>query len=335
MFMEKSMPGKIIDGEAIAREMLDNLKSDVGRCIAAGHPPHLRAIRANADPGSAWYAKAQARHCQAEGIVHSLADLGPDAGTSEILSAIREANDDPTVSAILLFMPLPPGVDQSELVQAIAPGKDAEGVHPLNLGKLLVAGESDPAPCTAMAAVRLVLDARPDLSGARALVIGRSAITGKPAALLLLARHATVTIAHTKSDLPAAMREADIIIAAAGASGARWRAYERTLAKHPGTPPPDLTPLVKADMIRPGAIVIDVGENQIPKELGPDGKPVLDAKGRPAMIYAGDVDFEAVKETAGHITNPRGGVGPVTNAYLIQNTVRAACRHLKLGEKNG
>jgi methylenetetrahydrofolate dehydrogenase (NADP+)/methenyltetrahydrofolate cyclohydrolase len=184
-----------------------------------------------------------------------------------------------------------------------------------------------------VAAVELVRRVRPELDGARALVMGRSAIVGKPAALLLLNLNASVTIGHSRSDVAALAKEAEVLIAATGAAGLKWSRYRKALAawtdagKGDGKPePPDLTPLITKEMVRPGALVIDVGVNHVPKALDEAGEPVTNSKGRPAMQYVGDVDVEGVSEVAGWVTNPRGGAGPVTNAYLLVNTVRAAVR---------
>jgi methylenetetrahydrofolate dehydrogenase (NADP+)/methenyltetrahydrofolate cyclohydrolase len=182
-----------------------------------------------------------------------------------------------------------------------------------------------------MSAVELVRRVRPDLSNTRALVMGRSYIVGKPAALLLLNLNASSMIGHSRSDVAALSRESEVIIAATGAAQVKWNRYRKALKKfeagagekHAAC---DLTPLITADMVKPGAVVIDVGVNHVPKALDADGKPVLNSKGKPAMVYAGDVDFDAVREVAGFITSPKGGVGPVTNAFLLRNTVHAAMR---------
>lgn len=323
------MSGIILDGREETARVLGLARNGVETLAGLGRKPVLAAIRANSDPGTAWYAKAQARHCADNGVEHRLIELSTRATEEEVVAAVAKAGADPEVSAIIVFTPLPPGVSHYRVVEAIPPAKDAEGVHPSNMGKLLVASRVDPAPCTAMAALELIRTAKPDLAGARALVIGRSSTVGKPLALLLLAEHATVTIAHTRSDLRAAMLEAEVVVAAAGASGARWRTYERNRDSWRGgvgqrPEPPSLEPLVTVDMVRRGAVVIDVGDNNIPVCLDADGNPTLDEKGRPAMRYAGDVDYDKVKEVAGFITRPRGAVGPLTNAFLLLNVVRSA-----------
>jgi methylenetetrahydrofolate dehydrogenase (NADP+)/methenyltetrahydrofolate cyclohydrolase len=222
-------------------------------------------------------------------------------------------------------------VSHLKVVEAIPPAKDAEGIHPANLGKLLITNHTSPLPCTATAAVRIILSAKPRLNGVNALVIGRSATVGKPLAMLLLAEHATVTIAHSNSDLRATMREAEVVVAATGAASSRWRAYEKNyrnwhLGEGERPPLPNLDHLVTMDMVRRGAVVIDVGENNIPVAFNAEGIPVLDDKGCPVMRHTGDVDFEKVKDVAGFITQPRGAVGPLTNAFLLLNVVSAALR---------
>lgn len=327
------MAATILDGKAESARILEEVAAGVRTLAERGKTACLAAIQANDDPGTDWYAGAQAKHCAKHGVRHRHIRLAPGAGENDILAAVRAASADPEVSGIILFTPLPKGVEYETITREIDPAKDAEGVHPLNMGRLLVSSRVDPAPCTAMAALELIKTARPDLSGAKALVIGRSATVGKPLALLLLAENATVTIAHTRSDLRAALHEAEVVVAAAGASGARWRAYERkwlAWKENGGVRPeaPSLDPLVTMDMVRRGAVVVDVGDNNVPSALDEEGKPVLNDKGEPDMRYAGDVDFEKVGEVAGFITKPRGSVGPVTNAFLLRNVVRSALRGL-------
>lgn len=323
------MVAELIDGNAVAEELLSSIKKDVEKLTAAGKKPHLAAIRANNDAGSAWYAKAQGEHCVNNGIGYTLIELGKDAKESDILAEIKKLNNDDNISAILLHLPLPTGCEHLKLAEAINPIKDAEGVHPENLGALLTNGYSDPAPCTAVGAVELVKRLRPNMNGAKALVLGRSAIVGKPAALLLLNLNASVMIGHSRSDVAALCKEADVIIAATGASSVIWNRYNKALKAYKNgegekPAPVDLSPLVNADMIKSGAIIVDVGVNHIPIGLDEDGEPIKNSKGKIAMQYVGDIDFEACKAVAGHITSPKGGSGPVTNAYLLINTVHSA-----------
>ena len=326
------MAATILDGKTEAARILSEVAAGAEALAKTGKKACLAAVQANNDPGTDWYAKAQAKHCQANGVDHRLVKLPADVSEDDLVAEIERLSADPEVSGIILFTPLPAGANHLRLAEAIDPAKDAEGVHPANMGKLLVSSHVDPAPCTAMAALELIKTAKPDLAGARALVIGRSPTVGKPLALLLLAEHATVTIAHTRSDLRAVMIESDVVVAAAGASGARWRAYERkwnAWRENGGERPaaPNLDPLVTMDMVRRGAVVVDVGDNNIPASLNAEGGPTLNDKGKPDMRYAGDVDFDKVREVAGFITNPRGSVGPVTNAFLLRNVIRSALAH--------
>lgn len=323
------MAAELIDGNKVAEELLATIREDVKKLTDAGKQPHLAAIRANDDAGSGWYAKAQKEHCEKNGIEYTLIDMGKDVTEAEILQEIEALNRDEAVSAMLLHLPLPAGCEHLRLAAAIDPVKDAEGVHPQNLGALLTNGYSDPAPCTAVGAVELVRRIRPQMNGAKALVLGRSAIVGKPAALLLLNLNASVMIGHSRSDVAALCREADVIIAATGAASVVWNRYKKALqnwkdGKGEKPAPADLSPLVKADMIREGAIVVDVGVNHIPAGLDEEGEPLKNSKGKIAMQYVGDVDYEACREKAGFITSPKGGSGPVTNAFLLLNTVSSA-----------
>ena len=323
------MVAELIDGNAVAEELLATIREDVEKLAEAGKRPHLAAIRANDDAGSGWYAKAQKEHCEKNGIEYTLVNMGKDVKESDILQEIKTLNKDEAVSAILLHLPLPDGCEHLRLAEAIDPLKDAEGVHPQNLGALLTNGYSDPAPCTAVGAVELVKRIRPQMNGAKALVLGRSAIVGKPAALLLLNLNASVMIGHSRSDVAALCREADVIIAATGAASVVWNRYKKALddwkaGKGEKPAPADLSALVKADMIKDGAIIVDVGVNHIPTGLDENGEPLKNNKGRVAMKYVGDVDYEACKEKASYITSPKGGSGPVTNAFLLLNTVSSA-----------
>ncbi|MCL1999999.1 MAG: bifunctional 5,10-methylenetetrahydrofolate dehydrogenase/5,10-methenyltetrahydrofolate cyclohydrolase [Planctomycetes bacterium] len=323
------MMAKILEGKTETRRILDEVAAGVTALARVGKKALLAAVQANDHPGADWYAKALAGHCREHGVEHRLIRLSSEADESELVGEIEKTSAEPEVSGIILFTPLPPGVSHLRLAEALTPEKDAEGIHPANLGKLVLSARVSTVPCTAMAALELIKAARPDLSGARALVIGRSATVGKPLSLLLLAENATVTIAHTRSDLRFLMPEFEVVAAAAGASGSRWRAYEKKwLAWKKGEgerpAPPDLSPLVTMNLVRRGAVVIDVGDNNLPVGLDSEGGPVLDARGQPAMRHAGDVDFAKVAELAGFITKPQGSVGPLTNAFLLRNVVRAA-----------
>lgn len=323
------MAARILDGKAETAFILDKVTTRVAALEKIGKKACLAAIQANDDPSTDWYAHSQAKHCRNNGIEYRLIKLPTGISEKELIEEIEKLNHDPDISGIMLFTPLPPAADHLHVVEHIDPAKDAEGLNPVNMGKLMVSERVEPVPCTARAAMELIKTARPDLEGARALVIGRSAVVGKPLAILLLAQNATVTIAHSHSDVRAAMFDAEVVVAAAGASGARWRRYEKKWKawRETGGPrpePPNLDYLVTMDMVRRGAVVIDVGDNDIPVALDADGAVALNDKGKPAMRYAGDVDYEKVREVAGAISTPRGSVGPLTNAFLLRNVVNSA-----------
>lgn len=327
------MAATILDGTAIANEIIAGLHDDIRRLAKHGTPPRLCVIRANDNKGSASYAKATAGWCEEHGIGFVLEDLGPDVGAAAIVDCINRHNRDAATSAIMLHMPVPEGVDGDELLSHIHPQKDAEGMHPVNLAALLSQTNPVPAPCTAIGAVKLALHACPDMSGKRAVVCGRSQIVGRPAALLLVSQHATVTVTHTRTpDVGALTREADILIAATGAAAARYSRYRKTrrAAQEGGNvppPPPDLTAYITADMVKPGAVVIDVGVNRVPAGFDGEGAPLKNPEtGKTKLVTMGDVDFEGVREVAGFLTTAKGGTGPMTNAMLLRNTVAAARR---------
>ncbi|MDR2392086.1 MAG: bifunctional 5,10-methylenetetrahydrofolate dehydrogenase/5,10-methenyltetrahydrofolate cyclohydrolase [Planctomycetota bacterium] len=323
------MAAIIIESGKATKKILAETAEGVQILEKAGRRAVLAAVQANRDPGSDWYARAQAKHARENGIEHRLIRLDPGIGGPELANGVRAVSANPEVSGVIVLTPFPAGADRLAIAEAILPDKDAEGAHPLNLGRLMAAPGPFPVPCTAKAAMALITLALGNLSGRHAVVIGRSATVGKPLAMLLLAENATVTIAHTRSDLRAVMRKADIVVAAAGAAGARWRVYEaawRRWRENGGERPaiPDLGPLIRADMVRRGATVVDVGDNQVPAGFDKDGAPLPDSGGNPDMRYAGDVDFARVAEIASCITPPRGSVGPLTNAFLLLNTVRSA-----------
>jgi methylenetetrahydrofolate dehydrogenase (NADP+)/methenyltetrahydrofolate cyclohydrolase len=248
--------------------------------------PGLAVVLVGDDPGSQVYVRNKARACEQAGVhseVHALA-----AGTSQaqLVALVRRLGADPRIDGVLVQLPLPPGLDNRAVIEAIAPAKDVDGFHYQNLGAL-VAGDPAFRPCTPTGVMKLLEHEGVPLEGARACVVGRSTIVGKPMALMLLEAGATVTVAHSKTrDLAAVTREADVLVVAAGRPG-----------------------LVTAPMVKPGAVVVDVGINRA-------------AGGG----LAGDVDFAGVREVAGAITPVPGGVGPMTIAMLIANTVRAAER---------
>ena len=279
------MPANLIDGKSIAASVRASVKSKVESLAARGVRPGLAAILVGDDPASRIYVtKVKARACEEAGVRSELHELPAQVSERELLERIAALNGDPAIHGILVQLPLPKHVSSERVLAAVAQRKDVDGFHPENLGRL-IAGRPGFVPCTPAGVMRLLEHAGVPLAGRRAVIVGRSTIVGKPMALLLLQKDATVTICHSKTiDLAAVTRQADILIAAAGRAK-----------------------LVTADMVKPGACVIDVGVNRLA-----DGS------------LAGDVDFAAAREVAGWITPVPGGVGPMTVAMLIVNTVRAA-----------
>lgn len=284
------MPAIIIDGEALA----EKIKQQVRDRIAArgGRKVHLAALLVGATPAGEIYAARQQQTCAKVGIEYRCNALPADISREKLLDVINQLNADPAITGIMLHLPLPKHLDTTEMQYAIAPKKDVEGVNPANIGHV-VYGHTLIAPCTALAAIELVKSTGVAIRSAEAVVVGASEIAGKPIALLLTQLMATVTLCHIATrDLAHHTRQADILVVAAGKPG-----------------------LISADMVNPGAVVIDVGINRV---TGPDG----------IKKTVGDVDFENVKEKAGFITPVPGGVGPMTVAMLMQNTLRSA----ELGE---
>jgi len=277
------MAAKIIDGKALAAQVRAALKPVVEALAARGARPGLAAIVVGDNPASHVYLRNKVRACGETGVRSELHELPAHVAEDAILERVAALNGDARVHGILVQLPLPRGVDTERVLGAVAPEKDVDGFHASNLG-LLLRGTPRFVPCTPAGIMRLLQQAAVPLAGRHAVVIGRSSIVGKPLALLLLQKDATVTICHSKtSNLAALAREADVLVAAAG----RPR-------------------LVGAEMVKPGACVVDVGIHRV-------------AGGR----LVGDVDAESVAQTAGWITPVPGGVGPMTVAMLVANTIRA------------
>ena len=281
----------LIDGKAFAAGLRDRIRGQVARLLAAHSvTPGLAVVLVGENPASEVYVRNKARQTREAGMASFEHRL--DAGTAEesLLALVRQLSDDPSVNGILVQLPLPGQIREDAVIEAIDPAKDVDGFHPRNAGLLSNGGQAM-VPCTPLGCLMLLKSRLGDLSGARALVLGRSSIVGKPMAQLLLAEHCTVSIAHSRTrDLADECRRAEILVAAVG----RPR-------------------LVQGDWIRPGAAVVDVGINRI--DAG-NGKTRL----------VGDVDFEEAKKRAGAITPVPGGVGPMTIACLLLNTLTATCR---------
>ncbi len=288
------MTARIIDGAAIAKAVRAEVAEQVAEYTAGGaRAPHLSVILVGDDPASHVYVRSKGRACEEAGMTSDTIELPATATQEEVLGHVERLNADPNVSGILVQMPLPDHIDELAVMAALDPRKDVDGLSPQSLG-LLLQGTPVHAPATPAGVIEVMKREGIETSGAKVVIVGRSILVGRPLAMLLANKaegaNATVTIAHTGTkDLPAVTREADIVVAAMG----RARA-------------------ITADMVRPGAVVIDVGINQI--GTTPSGRARL----------AGDVDFDSVSEVASAITPVPGGVGPMTIAMLIVNTLRAA-----------
>ena len=284
------MTANIIDGAALAGRIRAQIAQRAQALTARGTRPGLAVVLVGDDPASAVYVRNKVKDCEEAGI-HSVLDRLP-AETSEqaLLARIDQLNRDPAIHGILVQLPLPAHLDERLVIESIAPDKDVDGFHVSNAGALMT-GSPRFLPCTPYGVMKMLEEAGVKLGGAEAVVVGRSNIVGKPQAMLLLAQDATVTICHSRTkDLAAHTRRADVLIAAVG----RAR-------------------MITADMVKPGAVVIDVGMNRIPD--GPN-----------AGKLCGDVDFDSVSQVAGAITPVPGGVGPMTRAMLLVNTMEAAER---------
>ena len=279
------MTATIIDGKAIAAKVRQEVAEGVKAFKAAhGRAPGLHVILAGEDPASAVYVRNKEKGALEAGLAGVVHRLPASVTEAELLGLIRQLNADETVDGILVQLPLPKGMRSQLILDEVAASKDVDGFHPVNVGALW-SGLAGLIPCTPRGSIRLLEEAGIGIAGKRALVVGRSNIVGKPMAALLLARHATVSIAHSKTaDLAARCREADILVAAIGQAK-----------------------MIKADWIKPGAAVIDVGMNR-------------DENGK----LCGDVDTAAAMNVAGAITPVPGGVGPMTIAMLLDNTLTAA-----------
>ena len=280
------MTATLIDGAALARTLRKQVAERAAALTAAGHPPGLAVILVGEDAASAVYVRNKVKDCEESGIRSVLQRLPAHTPEPELLARIQALNSDPAIHGILVQLPLPAHIDTRRVIETIAPEKDVDGFHVASAGALMT-GQPGFLPCTPYGVMRLLEHAGAQLAGAEAVVVGRSNIVGKPQALLLLQADATVTICHSRSrDLAAHTRRADVLIAAVG----RAR-------------------MITGDMIKPGAIVIDVGMNR-----DEDGK------------LCGDVDFDSARAVAGAITPVPGGVGPMTRAMLLVNTLEAAER---------
>jgi len=288
------MTAKIIDGKAIAADIRSEVKEAAEELRAQGIVPGLATVLVGADPASHKYVSMKRKACAEAGIESYHTELPEDATQDEVLDLVTKLGADDKVHGILVQLPLPKHIDEETILDAVPLAKDVDGFHPLNIGALAMKGRDGAfIPCTPNGVIELLDRSGTEMSGANAVVLGRSNIVGMPVSLLLVKRNATVTICHSRTkDLAGVVSKADILIAAIG------RAH-----------------FVTADMIKPGATVIDVGTNMIDDATRKSGRRLV-----------GDVDFDAAKEVAGAITPVPGGVGPMTIAMLLQNTIRSAQR---------
>ncbi len=272
---------EIIDGKALSKSIRAEVKEQVETLVQeTGKTPHLVVVLVGEDPASQSYVKAKQRACERAGIKSTLLRKDDTIKEEELVQLVEELNQDEAVHGILVQLPLPDHIDANRVIDTIEQNKDVDGFHPLNIAALQI-GTPGILPATPKGILTMLESVGIDLQGKKALIVGRSNIVGKPVLQLLLRKHATVTIAHSRTkDLKKECLEADVLIAAVGRAN-----------------------MITGDMIKPGAVVIDVGVNRV------DGKLV------------GDVDFEAAKDVASHITPVPGGVGPMTIASLLQNTI--------------
>jgi methylenetetrahydrofolate dehydrogenase (NADP+)/methenyltetrahydrofolate cyclohydrolase len=278
---------RLIDGKRLSEEIRASIRA---RIAVAGRPVRLDAVLVGDDRSAGLYAENQARTCREVGIDYRLHRLPAGSGYDDIAGRVLLLNTDDDVKAVMVHLPLPAGVDTERIQSLIAPEKDIEGVNPANIGNV-VYGRRSLVPCTALAAVEMIEWTRLPLPGATCTVVGASNIVGKPIAVLLMRAGATVVSCNKETrDVKGFCRQSDVVVAAAGVPG-----------------------LIRGDMVKPGAVVVDVGINRV---LGPGGKPVT----------VGDVAFDEVREVAGFVSPVPGGVGPMTVAMLLRNCVEAALR---------
>lgn len=321
------MPAQIIDGKAVAAQMKQEIAAEVKALAAAGRKCKLVALMVGESAPSKMYAGAQARSCEEVGIAHELLALPAEITQADLLAKVAALNADASVSGLLLLLPFPAHIDTRLVQQTIAPVKDVEGMNPVNMGKLFYGGSSV-LPCTPASAVELLRRTCPDLAGKEVVIVGHSEIVGKPIAMILLQSlnaAPTVTVCHVATkDLAFHTRRADVVIVATGVPQVRWQKYSAKKKAGENPPAPDLKGFIKADMIKDGAIVIDVAINRIPRALDAAGNATLNEKGKPDMVTVGDVDFEGASQKAAAITPVPGGVGEVTTAILLKNTLVCA-----------
>jgi len=288
------MNARVLDGVALARVIREEVSAEVARSSGNGRKPGLAAVLVGEDPASAVYVRSKGKACEEAGM-HSLTIRLPvETSEAELLATVDRLNGDPKIHGILVQLPLPKHINSDKVLQRIEPGKDVDGFHPVNVGKLVTGDQTAFRPATPYGVQQMLIRSGIETKGAHAVIVGRSNIVGKPMANLLIQQgtggDATVTVCHSRTrDLPSVTRQADILIAAIGKAE-----------------------FVTAEMVRPGAVVIDVGINRVDDPTRPRGYRLV-----------GDVAYEPVAQVASAITPVPGGVGPMTIAMLLQNTLQA------------
>jgi methylenetetrahydrofolate dehydrogenase (NADP+)/methenyltetrahydrofolate cyclohydrolase len=299
------MTAKLLDGASVAAAIKEEVAREVAEYAGRGLRPGLAAVLVGDDPGSQIYVSGKVKTCEQLGLYSEKIELPSSTTTDQLLDMVRQLNNRDEIDGVLIQLPLPRHVDTSLVLNSVDPAKDVDGFHPVNIGRLTL-NEPGLRPCTPAGIIEMLERYRIQLAGARAVVIGRSRIVGLPVALLLLHHHATVTVCHSRTrDLAAIAREADLLIAAIGR-----------------------TAMIDRNYIKPGAVVVDVGMNRITSRedvvryFGDDPKRLAALEKRGHTLI-GDVDPRAAMELAGHFTPVPGGVGPLTIAMLMKNTLNA------------
>jgi methylenetetrahydrofolate dehydrogenase (NADP+)/methenyltetrahydrofolate cyclohydrolase len=307
---EESMAAQVLNGAAVAEQIKQRAGVRARELAERGVKPGLAAVLVGDNPASKVYVGSKVKTCQALGLHSELYELPASTTTEELLALVEKLNRSDEIDGILVQLPLPPQIATRRILEAVDPAKDVDGLHPFNVGRL-VRGEDALVPCTPAGVIELLDHYQIPIAGAHAVVVGRSDIVGKPQALLLLHRHATVTICHSRTrDLPAVTRQADILIAAIGRAA-----------------------LITGDFVKEGAVVVDVGMNNVTTaeevaRIFPDAEQPkrLENLGKRGYTLVGDVEPRTVAEKAAWLTPVPGGVGPLTIAMLMKNTVKAAER---------
>ncbi|HEX7023643.1 MAG TPA: bifunctional methylenetetrahydrofolate dehydrogenase/methenyltetrahydrofolate cyclohydrolase FolD [Gemmatimonadales bacterium] len=289
------MSARILDGTAIASEIRQEIAREVAALVAAGTKPGLAVVIVGDDPASQVYVKSKGQACREAGMLSETVRLPGTCSEAELLAVVDRLNADPTIHGFLIQLPLPKHIDAEKILERIAPAKDVDGFHPVNVGRLSLGDRTAFRPATPFGVQQMLIRSGIETKGAHAVIVGRSNIVGKPMASLFLldapGGNATVTVCHSRSrDLPALTRQADILVVAIGKPA-----------------------FVTRDMVRPGAVVVDVGINRVPDASHPRGYRIV-----------GDVDYGPVSEVASAITPVPGGVGKMTIAMLLMNTLQAA-----------